>query len=107
MLEGKFEIGLAGLRQGAGAAQRSEEFYASLDAESAKNSVTVTITFVDGGGGGAGGLGDGAHGKGFFAAPGAQPAGGFQDALFELRICLSGQRLHSGDRGSMLGPKII
>jgi hypothetical protein len=97
ILKSKFEIGLAGLCQGARGLEFRKELYAALFAESAKNILAVTVTFVNGGSGRAGGFGNGAHSKGFFAASGAQTAGGFQDALFEFGICLSGQRLHSED----------
>lgn len=108
MLQGKLEIGLAGLRKASGSAERSEKFPASLKAQRANDIVAITVTLVKGGSGGAGGFGDGAHGEGLFSAPGAQPARRFQDALFKLRICLSGQRLDSGVyRRSMQGPKII
>ncbi len=96
MLEGKFEIVLARLGQGARAAETGEEFIARLDAQRAKNIVAIAIALVNRGSGSAGDLRDGAHSEGFFSTPGAQPAGGFQDALFKCRISLSGQRLDSG-----------
>ena len=92
MLQGEFQIALASLRERPGAAERCEEFGAGLHAHGAKNIVAVVVTLVEGGGSGAGCLGDAAHGEGLFAAPGPQPAGRVKDALFELRICLSGQR---------------
>ena len=107
MLEGKFEISLASLRQSAGVAKGSEKFGAGLETQSAKNIVAIAIPLVNGGSGGAGGFGDGAHGEGLFSTPGPQPAGGFQDALFELGIGLSGQRLDSGVKRINAGPKKI
>ena len=104
MLEGKFEIGLAGLRQGAGPAKRGEKLYASLKTQRPKNIFPVTITFVDRRRGGASGLGHGAHGERFFPASGAQSAGGFQDALFELWIWLSGHLSTPECEGFIQGP---
>jgi hypothetical protein len=92
MLEGKFQITLTGLGERSGAAERREEFHAGAEAHRAKDVVAVAVTLVQGRGRGAGRLGDAAHRKSFLAAPGPQPAGGVKDALFELRVCLSGQR---------------
>src|SRR5271167_372649 len=92
MLPGKLEIAPAGLRKGLGAAESGEEFPAGLEAQRPKDIVAVPVTLVKRRGGGAGSFGDGAHGQRLFAAPRPQPAGGVKDALFELRICLSGQR---------------
>jgi len=68
MFEGEFEIALAGLRDGAGAAEDGEEFDASLDADGAENIVAVAIALVDGRSRGARGLGNAAHGECLFAA---------------------------------------
>ena len=105
MLKGKLEIDLASLGQRVRAAETGEEFVARLDAQCPKNIVPIAVALVNCGSGGAGGLGDGAHGKSFFSAPGAQPAGGFQDALFKCRISLSGQRLDSGVYRINAGPE--
>src|ERR1700689_2945703 len=56
MFEREFEIALAGLRDGAGAAEDGEEFDASLDADGAENIVAVAIAFIDSGSRRAGGL---------------------------------------------------
>jgi hypothetical protein len=62
MLEGEIEIALAGLREGAGAAEGGEEFDTGLDAHSAENIVAVLVTLIEGWGSGAGRLGYAAHG---------------------------------------------
>jgi len=107
MLKGKLEIILASLSQGARAAETGEEFIACLDAQRAKNIIAIAIALVNRGSGCAGGFGDGSHREGFFSAPGAQPAGGFKNALFKCRISLSGQRLDCGVYRINAGPKII
>ena len=73
VLKGKLEIVLAHLGQSARAAKTSEELMARLDAQRTKNVVTIAVALINRGSGSAGGFGDGAHGKGFFSAPGAQP----------------------------------
>ena len=95
MLQSKLKIAVAGLREGMGGIHCGEEFGSRLQAHRAENIVAVVVTLVDRGRGGAGRFGDAAHGEGFFAAPCPEPACGIQDALFELRICLSGQRCAS------------
>src|SRR5271168_5239602 len=92
MLECELQIALTSLRKRLGAAKRREEVNAGPDAHRAEDIVAVGVTLVEGRGGGAGRLGDAAHGEGLFAAPGPQPAGSVEDALFELRVCLSRQR---------------
>jgi hypothetical protein len=92
MIEGIVQVALAGLSEGSGATKGGKELDPGLDADSAENIVTVVVPLVESRGGGAGRLGDTAHGESFFAAPGPQPAGGVEDALFELRVWLSGQR---------------
>ena len=62
-----------------------KEFDASLYAHGAENIFAVAIALVDGGSRSAGRAGHAAHGEGFFAAPGPQPAGGVKNALFELQ----------------------
>lgn len=96
VLEGKFEISLASLRHRAGLSKGGKKLGAGLDTQSAENVVAIAIALVNRGSGCAGGFGDGSHREGFFSAPGAQPAGGFKNALFKCRISLSGQRLDSG-----------
>jgi hypothetical protein len=107
MLHGKLEIAFAGLGEGPGAAEAGEKFGASVEADGAENIIAVVVALVNGGGGGAGRIGDAAHGKSFFAAPGPQPAGGVKDAFFELRICLSGQRPASVLPGLLQGPTAL
>jgi hypothetical protein len=92
MLEGELQIALTSLGERSGAAERREEFAASLKADRAEYVVTVAVAFVESRGRGAGRLGNTAHGEGFLAAPGPQPAGRVKDSPFELRVCLSGQR---------------
>ena len=104
MLEGKLQIALASLRKRSGAAERSEEFSAGPHAHGAKNVIAVVVTLVKSRGSGASSFGHTAHSEGFFAASRPQPAGRIEDALFELRICLSGQRPASVVLGSLLGP---
>jgi hypothetical protein len=106
VLEGKFEISLASLRHRAGLSKGGKKLGAGLETQSAENIVAIAIALVNRGCGGAGSLGDGAHGQGFFSALGPQAAGRFQDALFELGIGLSGQRLDSGvKKDQCRGPK--
>jgi hypothetical protein len=100
MFEGIFEITPARLGERAGAAEGSEEFDARLDAHSAENTVAVAIALVKSRSGGAGSPGDAPHGESFFSAPVPQAAGGVEDALFELRVWLSGQRAASALPGS-------
>jgi hypothetical protein len=107
MIEGVIEIALADLGERPGTAQSGEEFDAGLGAQSAENIVAVVVTLIEGRGSGAGRLGDAAHGEGFFAASGPEPAGGVKDALFEFRICLSGQRPASVLPGSLQGPTAL
>jgi hypothetical protein len=92
MIEGKLEVALASLGQGAGAAQGGEEFDPGLDADGAKDVVAVLVTLLDRRRSGASCFGDAAHGERLFASPRPEPAGGVQDALFEFGICMSGQR---------------
>ena len=92
MLECKLQIALAGLRERSGMAERREEFSAGPHAYGAKNIIAVAVTLVEGRSGGAGGLATPRMVRGFFASARPQPAGHVEDALFELRICLSGQR---------------
>ena len=91
MLEGELEIAFAGLSDRLGTAEGGKEFDAGLDADRAENILTIVVALVESGSGGAGRLGDAAHGEGAFAAPRPKPAGSIEDALFELRISLSGQ----------------
>ena len=87
----------ARLGKSADAAERGEEFGAGLQAQRAKQVVAVTIALVNGRRGGAGCFGHGTHGERLLAAAGPQSAGGGEDALFQLRIWLSGQRLSPCD----------
>jgi hypothetical protein len=92
MFEGILEITFAGLSKGTGAAECSKEFDAGLDAYGSENILAVAIALVECRSGGAGRLGHAPHREGLFSAPVPQPAGGVEDALFELRVWLSGQR---------------
>jgi hypothetical protein len=105
MIQGILEIALAGLSEGSGATECGKELDAGLDADRAENIVAVVVPFVERRSGGAGRLGDTSHGESFFAAPGPQPAGGVEDALFELRVWLSGQRPASASPSMTEGPK--
>jgi hypothetical protein len=104
ILQGVLEIALAGLGERAGASEGGEELDAGLDAQSAENIFAIAVTLIEGRSCGTGGLGDAAHGKGFFAAPGPEPASGVKDTLFQLRICLSGQRPASVPSYDCKGP---
>lgn len=107
MLQGKFEVILASLRQSARAAEGGEELFARLDAEGAKNIVAIAVPLVNRRRGGAGSLGDGTHGKSFLSSPGTEAAGGFEDTSFKLRISLSGQRVDSAVERISSGPRKI
>src|SRR5580704_19508432 len=87
MIEGKLQIALTCLRERSRAAECREEFAAGLQAHRAQDVVAVPVTLVKGRGCGASCLGNTAHGEGFFATPGPQPAGHVKNALFELRVC--------------------
>jgi hypothetical protein len=91
LFEGEGELPLDRLAEGAGAAERGEEVSSGLQAQRFQDVVAVTIAFVDCGRGGSGGFGDGAHGEGFFAAAGPQARGGVEDALFQIRVGMTGQ----------------
>jgi len=95
MLEGEIEVAFAGLGERAGRAHGGEEIAASLQADAAEKIFAVTVAFVDSGGGGARGAGYGAHGEGFGSAASPQPAGDVENALFEFRIGMPGQRRFS------------
>src|ERR1700734_2871991 len=100
MLKSKLEVAFAGLSDGPGAAEGGEEIDAGLDADRAENIVAVVVALIESRSGGAGRAGDAAHGQRLFAAPRPKPAGGVEDALFELRISLPGQRPASISRQS-------
>lgn len=103
MLEGEMEVALAGLSEGAGRAHGVEEIAASLQAHAAKEIFAVAVAFVDCGGGGARGAGNGAHGEGFGSTASPKPAGDFENALFEFRIRMPGQRVaSSASKGTWL-----
>jgi hypothetical protein len=72
VLKGELKITLAGLRQGASAAELIEKFLAGFQAQAAKNVIAVAEALVQGWSCCAGGFGHRAHGKRFFAAPGPQ-----------------------------------
>jgi hypothetical protein len=95
MLNGEMEVAFAGLGERTGGAHGVEEIAASLQAHAAEKVLAVTVALVDRRGGGARGAGYGAHGEGFGSAASPQPAGDFEDALFEFRIRMPGQRLVS------------
>ena len=72
VLKGELQVSLAGLRQGAGAAELIKEFLAGLQAQGAENVFAVAEALIYGGGGRAGGFGHRAHGERFLAASGSQ-----------------------------------
>ena len=78
-----------------------------IAADGAENVIAVVVALVEGRCSGAGGVGDAAHGERLFAAPGPQAAGRVKDALFELRIGLSGQRPASVRSESLRGPTAL
>jgi hypothetical protein len=103
VLHGEFEMSLASFRESVGVAESGKEVGAGAGADGAEKIVAVAVTLVKSRSGGCGRQGDAAHGERFFAASRPKPAGGVKNALFELRIRLSGQPVVS-ERKSLQGP---